>query len=225
MSDRLRYVLNAAEGKVLLSWSEPIRFMRLPWQNAYAFAKQIVEFGLMAEVQAGIAVDRTTPQPVTSIFRPDWGDVKIDWGVAQLVFTWTPAEAFAIANGLVEAGEIAQRWVARGPGMLPKEVDKVEEAILGKPTLEIASTGKRPPPPFVPVLKQVYYYRPAECNATVLALFPVDRRANILLVTGRILEGVAWADLFTSNPAASSRVSSSGLGIPTAERVGKPGLS
>ena len=222
MTDRLAYSLIAAYGRVFLQWPKPIRAVRLPWATAYELAKHLVTYGKRAEIQAGLNVNRTTPEPVDAQFTPSGGDVAVDWGAERDLFDWSPAEAFAIANALVETGEVAQRWATRGPGMTPKEVDKVEEALVGEPELLVT------PPPltpttrshFVPMLKQTYYYRPAECNARVLTVQPEQHRANILLPTGQILEGVAWADLLAEKPRISA-----GLGIPSTEVVSRPTLS
>jgi hypothetical protein len=224
MTERLAYSLIAAYGHVLLQWPRPIRVVRLPWPTAYELAKHLVAYGQRAEIQAGLSMDRTTPAPTSARFTPAGGDVGVDWGAERDLFDWSPAEAFAIANALVETGEIAQRWATRGPGMTPKEVDKVEEALVGEPALIVAPAP--PPPPvmrsqFVPMLKQTYYYRPAECNARVLTAQPEQHRANILLPTGRILEGVAWSDLLAEKP----RIGGKGISIKSTEAVSRPTLS
>jgi hypothetical protein len=223
MTDRLAYSVIAAYGRVLFQWTVPVRTVRVPWALAYTIADALVAAGTRAETQAGLTVDRVTPQAVAARCTPGQGEVLVDLGRVQEVFDWSPGEAFAVANALVETGEIAQRWAARGPGLTPKEVDRVEEAIVGEPKLALT------PPPllpstrsqFVPGLKQTYYYRPAECNARVLTLQPEQRRANILLPTGRILEGVAWADLLAEKP----RIHGTGIGIPSTEVVSRPTLT
>lgn len=219
---RQHYALNAVSGMVVLAWGAPVRFMRLPWQNAYALAKQIVVRGTMAETQAGISVDRHTPQPVNAVFTPDGPEVKIDWGVAALVFQWTPAEAFAMANGLVIAGEFSQRWEQRGPGLTPREVDAVEESIVGDPIL-VPSVASSPPPSSTlpagtPLVGEMYYYRPAQEMARVLSVYVPDHRADVLLPNGALLQGVAWSDLLDRE--AIRRVAT----IKSLEAFGRPSL-
>lgn len=216
MSQRLTYAFVAAHGRVLMQWSQPQRRVRLPWANAYTLAKQIEAVAKRAETQAGLTVDRTTPMTVKTVFTPSGGFVKIDWGVAQDLFDWSPGEAFAIANALVITGETAQRWGEHGPGLTPREVEQVEEALLGKPQIIKHQMGVRPTTPVLPEVKGAYYYRPADCMGTVLAVFPETSRVNLLLSTGALLEGVVWADLFHQKPV----ISGTGMGIPSEEAHG-----
>jgi hypothetical protein len=218
MSARLGYKIDAGEGKVLISWTMPIRYLRMPWAKAYSFAKEIADTAQRAEVQAGLTLDHTTPERIHSVIGPEGDRVKVDWGLFQLVFIWEPGIALAMADALVKAARIAQRWGTQGPGMTPKEVDRVEEALLGDPALTISSAGKRAQEPFLPLVGQTYYYRPADEMARVLALFPTEHRANILLMSGRLLEGIAWADLLAERPVEA-------MGIPSAEAVDRPTLS
>lgn len=221
MNERLAYSLIAAYGRVFLQWPKPIRAVLLPWPTAYELAKHLVTYGKRAEIQAGLNVNRTTPDPVRAQFTPSGGDVAVDWGTARDLFDWAPGEAFAIADALVKTGEVAQRWAQQGPGMTPKEVDKIEEALVGEPELTLTPSIPVARAQFVPMLKQTYYYRPAECNARVLTVDPEQHRANILLPTGRILEGVAWSDLLAEKP----RIHGAGIGIPSTEAVSRPTLS
>lgn len=220
MSKRLTYSFVAAHGRVLMQWSEPQRRTRMAWADAYKLAKVIEAVAKRAEIQAGLTVDRTTPQRVDTVFTPSGGFVKIDWGVTEDLFDWAPAEAFAIANALVVTGETAQRWGQQGPSMTPREVEQIEEVICGKPQIIKESVGRQPTAPVVPEVKDVYYYRPADCMGTVLNVFPNESRANILLTTGAILEGIAWADLFREKPV----IAGVGMGIPSEEAHGRASL-
>lgn len=222
---RLGYSLIAAHGSVLLTWSEPIQHIRMPYANAYAFAKQLVTVGQQAETQAGLTVDRTgPPDPVHTKFRPEGGDVLMDMGVFQQTFLWPPGLAFAMANALVQTGELAQRWMAKGPGMSPKEVDQIEAAILGEPRLVPEPTpAPAPARPGVPLVGETYFYRPALALARVLAVATADHRADILLATGAVLQGVAWSDLLHPDPARRGGHARA-LGLPSQEALGRPSL-
>jgi hypothetical protein len=220
MSQRLSYSVVSGHGTILLTWPEPVRFVKMPWAMAYRFATEIKDAGLRAETEAGLTIARGEPEMTTATIRPEGGAVKVDWGLWGTTFIWQPGEAFAIANALVIAGELAQRWGTQGPSMTPKEVDKVEETILGNPTLTISVAGKMAQPVFFPEVGQTYYYRPADANARVLALSPNEQRANVLLMTGQILEGIVWADLLIQKPVAMHSSA-----IPSDEVVGQPRLS
>jgi hypothetical protein len=222
MTQRLTCSLIAAYGRVFLQWPRPLRTVRLPWATAYELAKQLVAYGQRAEIQAGLTADRTTPALVEARFTPVDGAVDVDWGAAREVFDWSVPEAFALANALVETGQIAQRLATSGPGMTPKEVDAVEEALVGEPALIVTPTVVPVlRSQFVPMLKQTYYYRPSECNARILTVQPEQHRANVLLPTGQILEGVAWSDLLAEKP----RIGGKGIGIKSTEAISRPTLS
>lgn len=222
---RLTYSLVAGQGQVLLVWSEPIQHTRMPYPNAYAFAKQLVAWAQRAETQAALVVDRSAPpEPVQSTFRPEGGDVCIDWGVHQAAFSWPSGITFAIANAIVQAAEIAQRWGTKGPSLTPREVDRVEETILGKPALVIPPAASGPAPSLTPTIEPggTYLYRPTQCLARILKVNAADARADIVLPDGTLLLGVAWGDLL--NPALARRRRMRSTAIGSGESLGQPGL-
>lgn len=61
--------------------------------------------------------------------------VCVDLGRPIRVLTFDPDTAFRWADALIRMARQAERNQAGKRGMTPKEVDRVEEAILGHPTL------------------------------------------------------------------------------------------
>jgi len=226
MSRRLDYTLTAGAGRVLLTWSEPIRWLRLPYPLAFQLAKDLVTCAQRAEVQGGIVVDRTEPERVDSVFNVEGGVVKVNWGVLQAVFDWSPGTTFAIANALVSCGETAQRWYEQGPGLTPREVDRVEEATLGEPVLTKLEAGLDPWPGCPIAVGETYFYRPTSSMGRVLSVDRRDHRADIVLPDGALLRGVVWSDLL--DPVAIMRASTrnvANLAIGSTEILGAPSLS
>ena len=61
--------------------------------------------------------------------------VCVDLGRPVRVLNFDPQAAFRFADALITMAKAAEKNQAGKRGMTPKEVDGVEEAILGHPTL------------------------------------------------------------------------------------------
>lgn len=70
-----------------------------------------------------------------TFFLGDDGKVHVDLGRLLRVLHFDHTTAFAWANALQQLGAQAQRTVEGKLAMSKKEVDQIEEAICGRPTL------------------------------------------------------------------------------------------